>query len=225
MPCYSLSGWNSSPKACSSPLGSSEVSITPPPHLFFQKCLFLCLPEDTETSERVRKWKDRKQQILGRQAKKWPEETPANSWLKWTLVSFYVELKMNHWRHVVIWVVTTCPYLFFCSDCIFGFEKKSFPEGRGQPEKGDSPEKQVGEEPPLAIKRKARGQWDLRTVYERESKAVEGVGGMNTAWRGERTTASREGVREKVWSCRTGKRVFLASLFPGAPGEGIQSAA
>ena len=37
--------------------------------------------------------------------------------------------------------------------------------------------------------------------------------------------ASREGVREKVCSCQRGKRLFLAALFCGAQGEGIQSAA
>ena len=37
--------------------------------------------------------------------------------------------------------------------------------------------------------------------------------------------ASWEGVWEKVCSCRRGKRLFLASLFPGARGEGIQSTA
>ena len=37
--------------------------------------------------------------------------------------------------------------------------------------------------------------------------------------------ASQEGVREKVWNCRRGKRLFLASLFPGVRGEGIKSTA
>ena len=54
-------------------------------------------------------------------------------------------------------VAATHPYLFFCLDCVFVFEKKSFPGGGGQPEKGDSLRKQVGEALPLG-KRQARGQ-------------------------------------------------------------------
>lgn len=65
-------------------------------------------------------------------------------------------------------LATTGPQLFFCSDHIFGFEKKSVPVGRAQHEKP------AGEAPPLGIKRRARGQWGLRTVHERESKATEG---------------------------------------------------
>ena len=71
----------------------------------------------------------------------------------------------------------------------------------------------------------AGGGWELRLGLRSDPRERTGVGGVNTARRGYCATAIREGVREKVCSCRTGKRLFLPSLFPGAQGEGIQSAA
>ena len=60
------------------------------------------------------------------------------------------------------------------------------------------------------------GAWELRLRLWSDPRERTGVGGVNTAQRGYCATASQEGVREKVWSCRRGKRLFLASLFPDA---------
>ena len=53
----------------------------------------------------------------------------------------------------------------------------------------------------------------------------QGGWGLGAEARASVLAASREGVREKVCSCLRGKRLFLAALFHGAQGEGIQSAA
>ena len=64
-----------------------------------------------------------------------------------------------------------------------------------------------------------------------EATASVGSQGEDWGWRREHSLkglahhSEWEGVREKVWSCPAGKRLFRASLFPGAQGEGIQSAA
>ena len=63
-----------------------------------------------------------------------------------------------------------------------------------------------------------------------EAWASVGLQGEDWGWRREHSLkgasapqlAGRES-REKVCSCRRGKRLFLASLFPGARGEGIKS--
>ena len=65
-----------------------------------------------------------------------------------------------------------------------------------------------------------------------EARASVGSQGEDWGWRREHSLkgasapqlAGRESG-EKVCSCRRGKRLFLASLFRGAQGEGIQSAA
>ena len=63
-----------------------------------------------------------------------------------------------------------------------------------------------------------------------EARASVGSQGEDWGWRCEHSLkglvrhSCQEGVREKVCSCGRGKRLFLASLFPGARGEGIQSA-
>ena len=62
-----------------------------------------------------------------------------------------------------------------------------------------------------------------------EARASVGSQGEDWGWRREHSlkgaSAPRLAGREKVWSCRRDKRLFLASLFPGAGGEGIKSAA
>ena len=70
------------------------------------------------------------------------------------------------------------------------------------------------------------GGWELRLGLRSDL----GSQGEDWGWRSEHSLkglvrhSCREGVREKVWSCRGDKRLFLASLFPGARGE-IKSAA
>ena len=64
-----------------------------------------------------------------------------------------------------------------------------------------------------------------------EGRATVGSQGEDWGWLREHSLnglshhSYQEGVREKVWTCRRGKRLFLASLFHGVQGEGIQRAA
>ena len=64
-----------------------------------------------------------------------------------------------------------------------------------------------------------------------EARAAVGSQGEDWGWRRQHSLKGLEhhgepgGSPGKVCSCRRGKRLFLTSLFPGARGEGIQSAA
>ena len=64
-----------------------------------------------------------------------------------------------------------------------------------------------------------------------EARAAVGSQGEDWGWRREHSLkglvrhGEPGGSPGKVCSCRRGKRLFLTSLFPGARGEGIQSAA
>ena len=64
------------------------------------------------------------------------------------------------------------------------------------------------------------GGWELRLhLWRSDPRERTGVGFVNTAGRGLVRHTSREGVREKVWSCLRVKR----PLFRGARGEEIQN--
>ena len=64
-----------------------------------------------------------------------------------------------------------------------------------------------------------------------EARAAGGSQGEDCGWRREHSLKGLvhhswpEGSPGNVCSCQRGKRLFLTSLFPGAQGEGIQSAA
>ena len=68
----------------------------------------------------------------------------------------------------------------------------------------------------------AGGGWELR--LELRSDRRERTGEHSLKGASVPQLAGRE-TGEKVRSCRRDKRLFLASLFPGARGEGSQSAA
>ena len=86
--------------------------------------------------------------------------------------------------------------------------------------------------PALTIPRGLSAQPPGRAGLGAEARASVGSQGEDWGWRREHSLkgllahhSQPGGSPGKVWNCGRGKRLFLASLFPGARGEGIQSTA